>query len=446
MHRRDMDSARLLDDFDSARRGEALQALARQVRDGVPTLPPEGTDVNLHLHSFFSFNAEGCSPSRLAWRARQRGLAAAGLIDFDVLDGLDEFLAAGRLLGLRTVVGIESRVFVPEFATRAINSPGEPGIAYHLGLGFPRRPPPDEPTAPFLARLKETAQRRNREMVARVNETTAPVRLDMDRDVLPLTPAGNVTERHLCLAYAQQAARRFPDPADLARFWTERLGQEAADLDFPDGPRLQALIRAKTMKTGGVGYMKPDPATFPDLAAMNRFSLAAGALPVMTWLDGSSPGEQAIDEWLDLCQATGVEAVNVIPARNIRPGVQDENLARLQDLIARVRSRHLPLLTGTEMNAPGQPFVDAFDSEELAPYRDDFLRGGHILFAHSLLQTAAGMGYASAWATAVFPDRADRNAWFARIGRGAAPALDPACLRLDPALSPTEAEQAILAP
>jgi len=33
-------------------------------------------------------------------------------------------------------VGIESRVFVPEFSDREINSPGEPGISYHMGTGF----------------------------------------------------------------------------------------------------------------------------------------------------------------------------------------------------------------------------------------------------------------------------------------------------------------------
>ena len=69
--------------------------------------------------------------------ARKAGLAFAGIVDFDVLDGADEFLAAGRLIGLKTCVSLESRVFVPEFATRVINSPGEPGVSYHMGVGFP---------------------------------------------------------------------------------------------------------------------------------------------------------------------------------------------------------------------------------------------------------------------------------------------------------------------
>ena len=125
-----------LDNLDPARRQAALASLWRQAGEGLIALPEPGTSVNLHAHTFFSYNAYGYSPSKYAWLARKAGLAAAGIVDFDVLDGLEEFLEAGRLLGLKTCVSLESRAFVPEFATRVINSPGEPGVAYHMGVGF----------------------------------------------------------------------------------------------------------------------------------------------------------------------------------------------------------------------------------------------------------------------------------------------------------------------
>ena len=53
-----------------------------------------------------------------------------------MLDAVDEFLAACDLAGVRGSAGIETRVFIPEFATREINSPGEPGVYYHMGIGF----------------------------------------------------------------------------------------------------------------------------------------------------------------------------------------------------------------------------------------------------------------------------------------------------------------------
>ena len=127
-----------LDSYKPAERRQALMALCQQAEAGKITLPAPGTDVNLHAHTFFSYNAYGYSPSKYAWLARKAGLAVAGIVDFDVLDALEEFLEAGRLVGLKTCVSLESRVFVPEFATRVINSPGEPGVAYHMGAGFTR--------------------------------------------------------------------------------------------------------------------------------------------------------------------------------------------------------------------------------------------------------------------------------------------------------------------
>ena len=96
----------------------------QQTQAGKTAPANTGTDVNLHAHTFFSYNAYGYSPSKYAWLARKTGLAVAGIVDFDVLDALEEFLEAGRLVGLKTCVSLESRVFVPEFATRVINSPG----------------------------------------------------------------------------------------------------------------------------------------------------------------------------------------------------------------------------------------------------------------------------------------------------------------------------------
>ena len=84
-----------LDSFDPVQRRAALAELAHLVRSGTVTLPAPGERVNLHAHSFYSYNALGYSPSRIVWRGRSEGLWAVGLVDFDVLDGIDEFFQAG---------------------------------------------------------------------------------------------------------------------------------------------------------------------------------------------------------------------------------------------------------------------------------------------------------------------------------------------------------------
>ena len=65
-----------LDSFDASERRKALTALREMVETGVTPLPKAGTDVNLHAHTFFSFNSYGYSPSKLAWLFRKEGLAA----------------------------------------------------------------------------------------------------------------------------------------------------------------------------------------------------------------------------------------------------------------------------------------------------------------------------------------------------------------------------------
>jgi hypothetical protein len=375
-----------LDSFDPAARRRALEDIAHKTEWPAPTAA-----INLHSHTFFSYNAYGYSPTHFAVLARQHGLAVAGIVDFDVLDGLEEFHEAGRLLGLKTVVSVESRVFVPEFADRVINSPGEPGIAYHMGVGFARAL-----RHPFLDDMRQRAAQRNRDLLARVNTFTAPVTLDYDRDVLPLTPAGNATERHICEAFARKAS---------PEFWRAKIGQ---------GDDIPALIRARTMKRGGVGYVQPGKGAFPAVADMNRFILETGAIPTLAWLDGTSDGEQHIEE---LLEATGAAALAIIPDRNYKPGVKDQKLQNLYNVVALAEKRGLPVFVGTEMNAPGNKFVDDFDSAELKPLLPVFLKGAHIAYAHTVLQREAGRGYLSDWAKRTFRTAEEKNDYFEKFGR-----------------------------
>ena len=57
-------------------------------------IKPETELINLHCHTFYSYNAYGYSPTALAWLAKRNGYKALGIVDFNVLDGVDEFLTA----------------------------------------------------------------------------------------------------------------------------------------------------------------------------------------------------------------------------------------------------------------------------------------------------------------------------------------------------------------
>ncbi|MCX7818735.1 MAG: hypothetical protein N2652_05940 [Kiritimatiellae bacterium] len=421
-----------LGDPDPGRRRAALERAGAELASGRRPRPPDTGWVNLHYHTCYSYNPNGWTPSQIAWLALQRGLHAAGIVDFDVLDGVDEMLAAGAILDLRTTAGLECRVYVPALAAHEINSPGEPGIAYHMGIGFAASEVPAA-LRPFLRRLREISERRNRELVRRVNAYLSPVELDYDRDVRPLTPAGNATERHICLAYARKARHLFGGEASLIAFWSEKLRCDASELEPPEGVPLQNRIRAVTMKAGGVGYVKPDSGSFPTIEQTNRFFLDAGAIPLATWLDGTSPGERSPDELLDLHLAGGAAGVNIIPDRNYRAGVLDEKLRNLRRIVEAALAREMFLVAGTEMNSPGNKFVDDFHTEELRPLLPHFVRGAHIVYGHTVLLRHAGLGYTGEWSARAFASRADRNNFYETVGRLVPPARAAELLRNLPA-------------
>ena len=372
----------------------------------------------MHCHTFFSYNAYGYSPTGLAWLARQRGFKVLGIVDFDVLSGVDEFLNTCELLGVRGSAGLETRIFIPEFSERDINSPGEPGVYYSMGIGFCSSQPASA-AAPILADMRQRAEDRNRAMLERINTYLAPVTVNYDLEVLPLTPVGNATERHMLTAYLKAAAERFPKPA---AFWAEKLqmAPEQVSVQIGDWAKFTNTLRAKLMKRGGVGYTQPGPGTFPSLDDVNRMIVACGALPCATWLDGNSVGEQAEEELLGLLIDKGAAALNIVPDRNWNipdPEKRRSMVQKLYEVVTLAGKLDLPLNVGTEMNAPGQKLIDDFEVPELAPVRQAFLDGADFIYGHTALQRALGLGYQSEWARVHFPARRERNAFYTQAGR-----------------------------
>lgn len=408
-----------LDELDPLRRKESLTALEKNA----PAISSRARETNrpgnLHSHTFFSYNSQGWSPARYALLARRHGMEVAGIVDFDVLDGMEEFHTAGRWLNLRTVVSMETRVFVPEFSDRVINSPGEPGVAYHMAAGWCRLPSSMENNM-FLRSLGERAARRNRTMISRLNEYFDELAISYETDVLPLTPHRNATERHIVQAYARRAASIFTGEKLLA-FWTDKTGPGLSPADLPESPRLFNQIRSKTMKIGGAGYTRPTSSTFPLLSDFNAYAIHCGAIPMIAWLDGTSAGESSMDEWASVAAKSGACAINIIPDRNFTPGVNDAKRQNLYDVVDLANRLDWPVIAGTEMNSYGQKFVDDFDSAELRPLVPVFQRGARILYAHTALQRAAGIGYIGAWADTHLADRKDRNTVFEAIGAALSP-------------------------
>jgi hypothetical protein len=383
----------------------------------------------MHFHSFFSFNALEYSPSRIAWEARKAGLYAAAVCDFDVLDGLEEFLEAGRLLGLRAAVHVETRAFLGAFRDAEINSPGEPGVTYIMGAGFPRIPAAGTDGARGLEGYRAAATNRNIDLVRRINAALPAIAVDYAADVTPLTPAGNATERHIVRAYVRKAVEVFRRPDRVARFWMDVLAMpfEETLMLMSDAPAMEERVRSRLAKKGGIGYVQPTPGTFPPAEAFCKWVLSCDAVPMTTWLDGTSPGERDAAKLLDAMEACGAAALNIIPDRNwnIRdPGQRAVKQERLREIVTLCESREIPVNVGTEMNKLGLPFADDLACEALARHGAAFLRGARIMVGQSILARYANFSYAGPAAAAEFPGVAERNRFFEAVG--ALPPIDAA--------------------
>jgi hypothetical protein len=209
---------------------------------------------------------------------------------------------------------------------------------------------------------------------------------------------------------------------DPAGFWAAKLGMErsAVEKAMADSPSFQNTLRNKLMKKGGPGYVQPGNDTFPPVEKLNALSVACGALPCAAWLDGLSPGEQAIEELMDLLVGKGIVALNIVPDRNWNladPAAAARKQAELYKVVELAQALDLPLNVGTEMNSFGQKIVDDFDAPALAPVRTAFMDGAYFIYGHTQLGRSLGLGYQSPWARSYLPTRRARNTFYTAAGK-----------------------------
>ena len=260
----------------------------------------------------------------------------------------------------------------------------------------------------------------------RVNAYLDPVKVDYAADVLPLTPNGNATERHIVVAYISMAERVFPNEERRILFWSDRLdlSHEKVESLLHDEPAFQGVVRSRLMKRGGVGYVQPGHDSFPPVDKLHELILACDALPCAAWLDGTTSGEQRMDELLALLVDKGAVVLNIVPDRNwdlADPDVRALKVQKLYDVVDLARAFDLPLNIGTEMNSYGQKLIDNFDAEALEPIRQDFIDGAYFVYGHTAMQRLLGMGFQSEWAKQMLPARAERNAFYTKAGRALPP-------------------------
>ncbi len=358
----------ILNDSTPEKRLDALKGISRD-KDVMAALPPEGNEVNNHVHTTFSFSPY--SPAAAVWFARQAGLKAVGSMDHDSIGAARETLAAGKILGMATTVGFELRVNFTGTAVegRKLNNPDSKNIVYMTVHGIPADM--IDRAAEFLKPIQGERNRRNRAETEKLNALIVPLgieALDFEKDVYDCSEAasgGGITERHILYALSRKIMEKAGKGPDLVSFLEKNMdltvtGKIRELLSDPENPHyiydLLGILKGNFLSRF---FIQPDEKECPSVYDVVAFGNEIGGIPSYAYLGdvGESPtgdkkAEKFEDDFLDdlipELKKIGFRAVTYMPPRNTL-----EQLKRVQALCA---DNDLMEISGVDINSSRQSF------------------------------------------------------------------------------------------
>ncbi len=345
---------------------EALRELKVLIDKGEITRDGDGTWVNNHIHTCYSFSPY--TPTSAIFYAWKAGLGTAGIMDHDSVGGIKEFIKAGEIMEMPVTCGFECRVNVVGTALegRRINNPDQKSCAYLAMHGIPHQSV--DAAAEVLEGIRAKRNERNRKMCEKITELVSPygITLDFDRDVYPISMAhegGSITERHILFALTKKITSRYPDRNDACDFIEKMTSPLGATRD----KLLTAPDRFYEYDILGVlkGHMVEKfyiPGT-DELMHISEFTALAkklGAISAYAYLGdvGESPtgdkkAQKFEDDYLDELFATLKEqnfsAVTYMPSRN--------TAEQLAEIMRRCDEGGLFQISGEDINSPRQSFI-----------------------------------------------------------------------------------------
>ncbi|MBQ4067056.1 MAG: PHP domain-containing protein [Clostridia bacterium] len=397
---------------------ERLSAL-RELGD---PCPQGGNWVNNHIHTTYSFSPY--TPAAAVYFARNAGLSTAGIMDHDSVGGIDEFLEAGRIIGMPVTVGFECRTSVKGTPLEGLrlNNPDQVSVAYVTLHGIPHQNIPECERA--LAPLREKRNVRNRKMCDRINELCKglDIFLDFDSDVLPLSRAsegGSVTERHvlfgltLKIAEGKERADAVALVDKLCGGISEKIREKL--LSAPDEYYLYDVLGVLKSSLVSKIYIDADD----ELMHISEFTALAkrvGGIAAYAYLGdvGESPtGDKAAqkfeDSYLDLLFETlgglGFDAVTYMPSRNTK-----QQLDRVMELCER---HGFFQISGEDINSPRQSFV----CPAMEPYTHLYSATWALIGHEKAASENAEKGMFTRSTVERIPNLKDRISYFSEIGR-----------------------------
>lgn len=354
----------VLNKLNAETKEERLANLAKILPETVfpPAVPAY---INNHIHTTYSFSPY--SPTAAVYAARMEGLSTAGIIDHDSIAGAREFLEAAELVGMPVTVGMEARVSMVGTRLEGMrtNNPDQVGVSYMTIQSVPHNK--IEELDAFFEPYRAARHVRNRKMVSKINAILPDLRLDYDRDVLPLSMAhdnGGVTERHLMYALAKRIIRQTGRGEavicaleDMGLTLSAKQQAQLRDAEYP----FYEYDLLGILKSAFVPLVYIDATDeCPRLADLVRLCREIDAYLCYAYLGdvkesvtGDKKPQKFEDDHLDevfaCLKEEGISAVTYMPTRNTR-----EQLERLRGLC---EANGMLQISGEDVNSPRQSFV-----------------------------------------------------------------------------------------
>ncbi len=414
-----------LNSGDAGLRLESLKKLKELIEGGKLERPESGGYVNNHIHTIYSFSPY--SPSKAAWMAYCAGLTTAGIVDHDSVGGVEEFIEAGRIIGIATTIGMECRVDFSKTPLRGrrLNNPDQESIAYVTLHGIPHTR--IDTVRSFLEPYKRERDLRNRRMCEKINQVFSQygISIDYDRDVVPLSKSsegGTVTERHISYALSLKMIEKYGKGPSLLEFLKKQLKVNVSpkvegyllDLSSPCYDYdLLGLIKSDVISS----FYIDAAAECPDVEDFIRLARETGSIAAYAYLGdvgesvtGDKKAQKFEDDYLDLLMEVirelGFNAVTYMPSRNTL-----DQLKRVKELCGK---HGFFEISGEDINSPRQSFVcRALEREEFK----NLIDSTWALIGHEKAATEdLSKGMFSSETVRRYPDLRERIAIYRKMG------------------------------
>ncbi len=348
---------------------DSLIKLKKLLGNGYIKKPVREGYTNNHVHTKYSFSPY--SPAKAVWTAYMSGLDVVGIIDHDAINGAYEFKEAGEILGIATTTGFEMRTDWRKTGLngRKINNPDQVSNAYISAHGLPHNK--IEKADRYLSVIRDARQKRNREILKKLNGIMEPegMSIDYDRDIIPLSyspDGGTVTERHLLFAATLKLIRKLGKGNKLIGFIEKELHigltqkQCALLSDENNGDYEYDLLNILKGRFLEQIYIKTCLDETPPVDKAVDFIRKAGAIPTYCYLgdvEASPTGDKKpqkfedgyLEELFEECRDIGFQAIAFMPSRN--------TVNQLKRVMELCRKFNFMQISGEDINQPGQSFI-----------------------------------------------------------------------------------------